>query len=421
MTDFDLGLSFLIAQSGTSLVVFFWYTLLFEIPRYALGFVAVALSPFAASLFRDFRRPSALPPPFHRRISVVVVGHNEEESLERCVRSLREQSVSGFEIVIVSDGSSDRMTAVAARLVKLGLADCALSTGLRGGKSSASNLALGAATGDIILIVDCDCSFDRFAIENIVKPFGDPSVGGVSGDIVPRNGDASLIARFQEIEYLFTLSVGKRIGSFLDQVVCISGAFGAFRREALASVGDFDVGSGEDLDLTLRLRAKGWRVAFAEDSVCYTDVPTKLWPLIRQRLRWDRDSIWLRFRKHWRLLDPRSPSFRLSEALHQWDFIAFNVIAGLAFPLYLIWLFVQYGEFATAILIAMQIGLFAIDVATLAIAGLVTGRPLFLGMSRSLLNLAARALPVDDAMRLSCPPQVSAWSYAWRDAPPGQL
>jgi hypothetical protein len=43
------------------------------------------------------------------------------------------------------------------------------------------------------------------------------------------------------------------------------------------------------------------------------------------------------------------------------------------------------------------------------------------GMSRPLLNSAGRALPVDDAMRLSGRPQVSAWSYAWRGAQPARL
>jgi tetratricopeptide (TPR) repeat protein len=43
------------------------------------------------------------------------------------------------------------------------------------------------------------------------------------------------------------------------------------------------------------------------------------------------------------------------------------------------------------------------------------------GMSRPLLNSAGRALPVDDAMRLSVCSQVSAWSYAWRDAQPAPL
>jgi len=377
VSDFNLGLDFLLSQSGQSLLAIFWYTVIFEIPRYGLAFASVALAPLAAHLWS--RKPAAGGPvaPVQPSISVIVVGHNEADSIERCVRSLREQSLPNLEIVIVSDGSSDRMAAVSARLVKQGLADRALATQLRGGKSSGINLAIRAASGGIIVNVDCDCSYDRFAIENIVRHFDDPSIGAVCGDIVPRNGDASLVARFQEIEYLFTLSVGKRIGAALEQVVCISGAFGAFRREALDSIGAFDVGGGEDLDLTLRLRAKNWRIAFAEEAVCYTDVPERLWPLIRQRLRWERDAIWIRYRKHWRSMDPRAPGFNLAEAFHQWDFLAFSVGGAVMFPFYLAWLYASYGVFATPILVAMQIGLFGVDLVMLAIADMVTGRPMF--------------------------------------------
>jgi cellulose synthase/poly-beta-1,6-N-acetylglucosamine synthase-like glycosyltransferase len=377
MSDFGLGLDFLFAQSAQSLIVMFWYTILLEIPRYGLSFAAVGLAPFAARYWPARLRQPSRAAHTPDKVSVIVVGHNEAESVKRCVRSLREQSLQGLEIIIVSDGSSDRMAAVAAGLVKVGLADRALATDLRGGKSSGVNLAVRAASGSIVVNVDCDCSFDRFALESIVDPFTDPRIGAVCGDIVPRNGDSSLVARFQELEYLFTLSVGKRIGTALDQVVCASGAFGAFRREALDSIGAFDVGGGEDLDVTLRLRARGWHIAFAENAVCYTDVPDRLWPLVRQRLRWERDAIWIRYRKHWRLMDPRSARFSFAEAFHQWDFLAFNVGGAVIFPFYIVWLYATYGTFATPILVGMQIGLVALDMAMLAIAALVTGRPTF--------------------------------------------
>jgi cellulose synthase/poly-beta-1,6-N-acetylglucosamine synthase-like glycosyltransferase len=377
VSDFDLGLDFLFAQSRQSIVAIFWYTIVFEIPRYGLAFLAVALAPVAARLWT--RGPCAVEPPCGcaPRVSVVVVGHNEAESLERCLRSLREQSVANLEIVVVSDGSTDRMAALAARLVKRKLADRAVATGLRGGKSSGANLAIRASTGDIVVTVDCDCSYDRFAIQNILGPFEDPRVGAASGDIAPRNGDASLVARFQEIEYLSSLSVGKRLAASLDQVVCISGAFGAFRRKALDSIGAFDAGGGEDFDLTLRLRAAGWRIAFAEEAVCYTDVPDALWPLIRQRLRWERDAIWLRFRKHRRSMSRKSPRFRPAEAFHQWEFLIFNVAGAAIFPFYVAWLYLTYGAFATATLAAMQMGLFAIESLMLAIGAGVTRRPVF--------------------------------------------
>lgn len=379
MSDLDLALSFLFGQSEQSLIAIFWYALVFELPRYGLAILAIGLGPFAASWLtcRQHRPTVCHGSRKPLRVSVIVVGHNEVDALEACVRSLREQSFGDFEIVIVSDGSSDGMAQLATRLVRQGLADRALSTDLRGGKSGGLNLAILAASGDIIVNVDCDCSYDRYAIANIIEPLSDPSVGAVTGDIVTRNGDHSLTARFQEIEYLMTISVGKRLGNALNQVVCVSGAFGAFRRAALDQVGGVDVGGGEDLDLTLRLRQAGWRVVFAENAICYTDVPAKLWPLIRQRFRWERDSIWLRYRKHLRLMDPRSTEFRLSEAFHQWDFLLFSVVGAAMFPFYIAWLVLSYGDLALPILIAMQLGLLVADIALLAIAALVTGRPVF--------------------------------------------
>jgi cellulose synthase/poly-beta-1,6-N-acetylglucosamine synthase-like glycosyltransferase len=378
MSDLELALSFLFGQSEQSLITVFWYALVFELPRYGLAIIAVGIAPLMANWGAHRQnRPAFVANEMAPRVSVIIVGHNEVDALEACVRSLREQSFQGFEIVIVSDGSNDGMVQLANRLVRRGRADRALSTDLRGGKSSGVNLAIRAATADIIVNVDCDWSFDRFAIANIVEPFSDPAVGAVTGEFVPRNSDLSLLARFQEIEYLMTISMGKRLGNALDQVVCASGAFGAFRRAALDQVGGADVGGGEDLDLTLRIRQAGWRVVFAENATCYTDVPAKLWPLVRQRFRWERDAFWLRYRKHLRLMDPRSARFHLSEAFHQWDFLMFNVVGAAIFPCYIVWLFLNYADFALPILIAMQFGLLLADIALLAISALVIQRPLF--------------------------------------------
>lgn len=374
MSDLQLGFAFLFAQTASSVVVLFWYTVIFEIPRYILPFVAAALTmrdrpqedEDKAKILRAF--PS---------VSIILIGHNEEDALEACVRSLHEQSFNKFEIVIVSDGSTDRMSAVARSLVARGLASRIVTTDLRGGKSSGINLACACATGEIIINVDCDCSFDRYAVERLLEPFDDLSVGAVCGDVAPRNSHASLIAQFQEIEYLQSISVGKRIANAIDQVVCASGAFSAFRRTALETVRGFDVGGGEDLDATLRLRLKGWRIVYAPEAICYTDVPTSAFQYIRQRLRWERDAIWLRFRKHRRLMNPFDPAFRPAEAFHQWDFLLFNVVGAAIFPLYILWLFLSFGSFAIAILIGMQFGLLALDVAVLAIGAWTTGRPIF--------------------------------------------
>jgi cellulose synthase/poly-beta-1,6-N-acetylglucosamine synthase-like glycosyltransferase len=82
-------------------------------------------------------------------------------------------------------------------------------TQVRSGKSAAVNLALGRATGDVVINVDCDCTFDRHGLKNIIEPFADPRVGAVAGNIIVGNADRSLITRFQAIEYLISISQGK--------------------------------------------------------------------------------------------------------------------------------------------------------------------------------------------------------------------
>ena len=93
------GFTYLSAQSLTSLVALFWFTIIFEIPRYTLAFVAAA---FASA------RPNEDAPELRKRpvVSVIVAGHNEAGSIERCVRSLLEQSRPPDEIIAISDGSS---------------------------------------------------------------------------------------------------------------------------------------------------------------------------------------------------------------------------------------------------------------------------------------------------------------------------
>lgn len=371
------SLNFLGDLSTMGFVALFWYVVLFELPRYGLSFLTVSLLPWAQR-GEGRRQVSAIttsPRNFVRpRISVIVVGHSEEASLEHCVRSLRAQSLTDFEIIVVSDGSRDRMPEVGRRLLTMGLIDKSVSLDLRCGKSAGFNLACRISSGDIIVNVDCDCSYDRFALERIVEPFDDPAIGAVSGDILPRNGQRSLLAALQTIEYLIGISLGKRAAGLLDQVVCVSGAFGAFRREALASVGGVDPGGGEDLDLTMRLRARGWKICFEPGALCYTDVPERGWALVRQRLRWERDSVRIRFRKHANLMNPRSPRFNSSEALHQYDFLVFHVGFGFLFPFYLGYLNAELAADALIILLSVQLVAFILDVFTFTLAIAVTGR-----------------------------------------------
>ncbi|CTQ50621.1 glycosyltransferase [Jannaschia donghaensis] len=362
MSPFSEAADYLFAQSGESLLRLYWFVMIFEVPRYLLLFAATAFLP----RIREDERP------YPGRVSVVIAGHSEETSIEKCVAALREQSRVPDEIVVVSDGSTDGMPATISRMLRANLIDAAHTTELRSGKSAGTNMAARLCTGDVIVNVDCDCSFDRHAIRNLLRPFADDRVAAVCGSILPRNMHRSLIAAFQGIEYMISISLGKQAADRVGQVTCISGAFGAFRRDAYEMTGGLDAGGGEDLDLTIRLRRSGWKVRFAADAQCYTDVPETRAVLVRQRFRWERDAVRLRYRKHADMLNPFSRRFRWSELLHELEFLLFNVIAAAAMPFYLIWLFHTYGSFAFTVLLAAQLGLLMLDLLVFLLAASAT-------------------------------------------------
>ncbi|MEM8573615.1 MAG: glycosyltransferase family 2 protein [Pseudomonadota bacterium] len=361
------GLTYLLSQSGESLLGLFWFVAIFEVPRYLLGFLAVAAVgvPQGQAPTCHAKRP---------RVTAIIAGHNEEQSIERCVRCLHEQSQPPDQIVVLSDGSTDRMPTKLRELKARGLIDEFHCTELRSGKPAGFNLTLRHAAEEIVVNVDCDCTFDRYAIENIVAPFADPEVAGVSGNIVARNGMLNLVTGFQAVEYLITISQGKQAADLIGQVTCVSGGFGAFRSSVIRECGGLDAGGGEDLDATLRLRKSGWKTVFAQDALCYTDVPDTLGGLVRQRFRWERDAVRLRFRKHRDFLNPFSSQFSWSELFHQIDFLVFNIAAAVVFPIYVLWLSMTYGDLALIVLLGAQAGMMLLDFLSFLLAALVTPR-----------------------------------------------
>jgi biofilm PGA synthesis N-glycosyltransferase PgaC len=342
------ALSILSQLDAYGYVGMFWYVLVIEIPRYALGLIVVS----GCSLLKPQRPPASISKSV--RISVLLPGHNEGSALRRAITALWEQSRRDLQIVVVDDGSTDDMAEVGRQLKAEGLVDVFVSTGLRGGKSAATNLGLTFCAGDLVVIGDVDTSFDRYAIERVIEPFCDPLVGCVSGNIGVRNYRASVIARFQAIEYLITISLGRHLSDLLGVVLIASGAFAAFRRDALMTVGGWDVGPGEDANITLKLRRAGWKVRFAPDAWALTDVPQTVSALFRQRRRWNASFVRVRLVRFKGMLNPLEPNFSPLSALGTVDLIFFHAILPATFLVYLISSVAYFASFFWLILIVVN-------------------------------------------------------------------
>ncbi len=345
--------TFLAQMDLITFVKMFWFFILFDIGRYSLAIIPVL---FGAVIERlepkkknnDYKK-------YSNQVTILLAGHNEGDCLKSSVLSLREQTVKGLKIIVVDDGSTDNMADVAHELQRDGLIHTSLRAGIRGGKASALNLGLGHCDREFILSMDIDTSLDRDAVERMLEKMNDDSVGAVSGNIAVRNKYASLMTRFQAVEYLDSISVGRRFSSLMDILGIVSGAFGLFRRDAILQVGGWEVGPGDDSDLTNRLRRAGWKIRFAHKAMALTDVPVTFLAYVKQRLRWNRSIIRVRARKFGVNFNPFSPMFSISNLISVVNIIYFQAVSSLMFYIYLFWTIWYFSDHAILILMITSV------------------------------------------------------------------
>jgi cellulose synthase/poly-beta-1,6-N-acetylglucosamine synthase-like glycosyltransferase len=187
-----------------------------------------------------------------------------------------------------------------------------------GSKADAVNAGLNSATSPYVCVVDADSVLERDALLRIMVPIlADPKrVVAVGGIIRVLNGSEiakgnlrrvrlprKSIEVIQVIEYLRAFLIGREAWAQGNMLMVISGAFGVFRTDLVRAVGGYRPNSiGEDFDLVARLhrhlreKKADYHIQFVPDPMCWTEVPSDLKSLGRQRARWQKgllDVLWM--------------------------------------------------------------------------------------------------------------------------------
>lgn len=333
------------------LQVAFWLGACFVLYTYAVYPLILMI------LARLLRRDRILSPCPHA-VTVVISARNEENSITSRIAEFLSAFDRGSldgELVIVSDGSTDRTVANARQH----LADAESTAPCRVlelpgnvGKASALSAGCELATKPILAFADTRQTWAPDALNRLLENFADPQVGAVSGDLVIANGaDATggvgLYWKYEKWLRVCESRVWSMVGA--------TGSISAVRRELFHPIPPGTI--LDDVYWPLRVAMSGYRVIHDQRALAFDRLPPRTRDEFKRKVRTLGGNLQLAFRMPNALLPWSNPiwaqflSHKLFRLLVPWVLLAmFAVTLILHQPVYRVALWSQICFYSVAVL-----------------------------------------------------------------------
>lgn len=262
--------------------------------------------------FASFYRPVPIDKDFTPGVSIIIPCFNEEEWIQKTIVNCVNQDypTNKLEVIVVDDCSTDKslekideIVAVLKEKEKRYHLESRLHI-IRQEQNAGKREAMGKgsllAKHELVVFVDSDSFLDPFAIRNLVQPFRDEKMGGVSGRTDVANTYTNALTKMQAVRYYIAFRIMKAAEGYFDAVTCLSGPLSCYRKDLVL----------KNLDAWLNQKFLGERATFGDDrsmtnfilrenrttyqdtAICTTIVPNKTSIFLKQQMRWKRS--WLR-------------------------------------------------------------------------------------------------------------------------------
>ena len=263
-------------------------------------------------LFATFYRSVPIDKDYTPGVTIIIPCFNEEEWIERTIVSCINQDypLDKLEVIVVDDSSTDnsyeKIKTVVEELKereKLYDIDNRVSY-LRQEQNAGKREAMGRgallAKHELLVFVDSDSFLDPYAIRNIVQPFKDQEMGGVSGRTDVANTYTNTLTKMQSVRYYISFRIMKAAESYFDAVSCLSGPLACYRKDLVLKNLDAWLDQkffgaratfGDDRSMTNFILREN-RTTYQDTAICSTIVPNTYSIFLKQQMRWKRS--WLR-------------------------------------------------------------------------------------------------------------------------------
>jgi cellulose synthase/poly-beta-1,6-N-acetylglucosamine synthase-like glycosyltransferase len=224
-------------------------------------------------------------------VTILIAAYNEAEHIQQTVQNKLDLDYSEdkLEIIVISDestdGTDDRVNTFDNSRVRL------LRQEPRAGKTSALNMAVAHANGDILVFSDANSLYDPLALKALVANFADQTVGYVTGKMIYTQPDGSLVgdgcSAYMKYENQLR-AMETRCGS----VVGVDGGIDAVRKRLYQPMNADQL---PDFVLPLKVVAQEYRVVYEPGAVLKEASLKSASDEYRMRVRVSLRAMWALF------------------------------------------------------------------------------------------------------------------------------
>jgi cellulose synthase/poly-beta-1,6-N-acetylglucosamine synthase-like glycosyltransferase len=231
-------------------------------------------------------------------MSVIIPAYNEEGTIRRTLNSVLalDYPEDKLDIVVVDDGSKDKTSEVAQKIMNLNPArHIRLIRQENKGKGAALNKALESIQTKYFACLDADSEVDKHSLKKMINLFERRQYLHKNLAIVtpalrvqkPKN----LVQRIQYFEYLITMLLA-RVLSNSKSIYVAPGPFSVYKTSIIKDLGGFDENNlTEDQEIAYRVKENKYELENCSDAYVYTNAPDSLKSLFYQRNRWYKGAL----------------------------------------------------------------------------------------------------------------------------------
>lgn len=232
------------------------------------------------------KNPDVLELAYYPTVAIAVPVFNEQNTIVKTVKSLLalDYPKDKLTIYVIDDGSKDDTWNVVQEFkdnprVKLFKKE-------NGGKHTAVNFAILNSNDEFFGCLDSDSMVHPQALKRILKYFeNDAMTMAVAPSIVVYN-PKNILQYAQSVEYDMSIYTKKMLG-FMGGIHVAPGPFSIFRKKVFDELGPYKKAHNtEDQEIALRMQEHGYKLDHCPDAYVYTNTPSSVAKLYRQRLRW---------------------------------------------------------------------------------------------------------------------------------------